>query len=307
VDINRNFPFQYAGASSSDNPCDENFRGSKALSEVESQAIFEFAESIFPDNQKVRGATVAEAEKNVDTACGVDVTGVFLDLHAAGGQVYYPWGFANVASPDDVELQTMARKLASFGNYKLWGPGQPDFGYAVGGDTTDTMYGLYCVASFGFEVGNAFYEECNQFEAEVFPINYQALIYAARVARAPFKIPKGPDVLSLEIESTISDSITMTVLVSDEERSIAYGEAFAATGSQHIAEVRVFVDEHPYTTLDAGRLMKPLDADGFNSPTESAFLEIDAESLSPGRHVLYVEAEDSAGFRGPISAAFFDV
>jgi hypothetical protein len=38
------------------------------------------------------------------------------------------------------------------------------------------------------------------------------------------------------------------LLVSDEERSIAYGKAFAATGSQAIAMVRVLVDEHPYTT-----------------------------------------------------------
>jgi hypothetical protein len=253
---------------------------------------------------------VAEAEENVDTACGVDVTGVYLDLHSYGGLVVYPWGFAeNVVSPDDEELQTMARKLASFGEYGLWGPGQPNFEYTVGGGTTDTMYGLHCVASFGLEVGTTFYEECNQFEDEVFPINYESLIYAAKVASAPFKIPKGPDVLSLEIESSTLDSITVTVLVSDEERSIAYGEAFAATGSQDIAEVRVFVDDHPYTipNPDAGESMSPLDADGFNSPTESAFLEIDTKSLSPGQHVVYVQAEDSAGFKGPISAAFFDV
>jgi hypothetical protein len=137
------------------------------VSEVESQAIFDFAETIFPDSQKVRGGTVAEAEENIDMACGVDVSGVYLDLHSYGGFVVYPWSFADNVLPDDVELQTMARKLAS----------------------------------------------------EVFPINYEALIYAAKVASAPFKIPKGPDVLSLEVESTTSNSVTVTVLVSDEERS----------------------------------------------------------------------------------------
>jgi hypothetical protein len=56
--------------------------------------------------------------------------------------------------------------------------------------------------------------------------------------------------------------------------AIVYGEAFAATGSQSIAIVRLFVDEHPYTTQnpDAGEFMSPLDADDFNSPTEVAFL-----------------------------------
>jgi hypothetical protein len=142
------------------------------------------------------------------------------------------------------------------------------------------MYGLHCVASFGFEVGNAFYQKCNEFEAKVFPINYETLIYAAKVASAPFKIPKGPDVLLLEIISTTSDSVNVTVLVSDEERSIAYGKAFAATGSQAIAMVRVLVDEHPYTTQSTGKSMMPSDAGGFNLPTEAAFLEI--KSLSPG-------------------------
>lgn len=59
------------------------------MSEVESQAIFDFAETIFPDSQKVRGGTVAEAEENIDMACGVDVSGVYLDLHSYGGFVVY--------------------------------------------------------------------------------------------------------------------------------------------------------------------------------------------------------------------------
>jgi hypothetical protein len=53
--------------------------------------------------------------------------------------------------------------------------------------------------------------------------------------------------------------------------------------------------------------MNAMDANGFNSPTEEAFLTIYTSSLSSGQHVLYVEAEDSAGYKGPISAAFFDV
>jgi hypothetical protein len=279
------------------------------LSEVESQAVFDFAESIFPGSQR-RGATVADAEANATAACGVDVTGVYLDLHSSGGIVYYPWGWLdNVASPDDAELQTMARKLASFGGYGLWGPGQPEFLYPVSGDMSDTMYGYHCVASFGFEVGTTFYENCTSFEETVFPVNYNALLYAAKVASAPFKIPKGPDVLSLKIENTTSDSITVTVLVSDEKRSVAYGEAFNATGSQNIAKVRVFVDHHPYTAVNSNgeRWMNSTDGDGFNSPTEAAFLNINTADLLSGQHVLYVEAEDSAGFKGPISAAFFDV
>jgi carboxypeptidase T len=187
-------------------------------------------------------------------------------------------------------------------------PSQPNFKYVVAGDTTDTMYGLFCVPSFGLGAGNQYAQNCNQFEANVFPENYEALIYASKVASAPFRIPKGPDILSLEIESTM-DNILVMVLVSNEERSIAYGEAFVATGSQAIVMVCMFVDDHPYTIggPSAGKPMNPLDADGFNSPTELASLEIDTKKLHSGQHVVYVEAEDSDGYKGPISTAFFNV
>jgi hypothetical protein len=309
VDLNRNFPFKYGGAGTSNNPCAEDFRGRRALSEPETKAIFDFAELIFPKGQK-RGATVAKAEANAKKACGVDVTGIYLDLHSHGGQISYPWGWGrNKVSPDDTELQTMARKLASFGGYGLWGPGQPDFAYAAAGDSVDTMYGLHYVGSFGFEVGNRFYEICEDFEDKTYLANLEALIYSTKVTSAPFTIPKGPDVLSLEIKSTTANSITVTVLVSDKDRSVAYGKAFAATGNQNIGTVRVFVDNHPYTVTNstAGQTMKPVGVNGFKSPTEAASLTIDTKGLSSGQHVVYGEAEDNKGFKGPISAAFFDV
>jgi hypothetical protein len=143
----------------------------------------------------------------------------------------------------------MARKLASFGGYGLGSHGQQNFLYPVGGDITDTMYGYRCVPSFGFEFGTTFYESCANFEDTLFPVKYEALLYAAKVASAPFKIPKGPDVLSLNIEDTTLDSITVTALVSDDQRSFAYGEAFTATGSQNIAKVRIFLDNHPYSIV----------------------------------------------------------
>jgi carboxypeptidase T len=134
------------------------------------------------------------------------------------------------------------------------------------------------------------------------------LKYAAKVANAPFKTPKGPDVMKLGIQSTTSNSVTVKVDVSDVERSKAYGglngQVFAATGSQPIKMVRMFVDEHPYTSQNTGKLMNPLDG-VFNSPTESASLNTGV--LSPGRHVLYVAAEDEKGYKGPISAAFFTI
>jgi hypothetical protein len=43
-----------------------------------------------------------------------------------------------------------------FNGYDLWAGGQPDFQYAVSGDTSDYMYSVLGVASFGFEIGEKF-------------------------------------------------------------------------------------------------------------------------------------------------------
>ena len=101
----------------------------------------------------------------------------------------------------------------------------------------------------------------------------------------------------------------MSVLVSDKERSTAYHKAFDATGSQAIAMVHVFIDKHPYTTQNpsTGQSMDPVDANGFNSSTEWAVLTIDTQNLAPGQHILYIEVEDSAGFKGAILVAFFNI
>ena len=69
--------------------------------------------------------------------------------------------------------------------------------YEASGDFSDYMYGALGVASFGYEIGDDFQQDCATFEDEVVPINLPSLIYAAKIAMKPYKEVKGPDVLKM--------------------------------------------------------------------------------------------------------------
>jgi carboxypeptidase T len=197
----------------------------------------------------------------------------------------------------------MATKLASFGGYGLWGPGQPDFLYPVSGDTSDFMYGHHCAASFGFEIGTDFYETCNSFQDVVVPQTIQALILAAKVASAPFVITKGPDVMDMTgARKAGGRRVTVTATVSDSARATAY-DAVGDHGLQNIASVCVYVDVHPYDAATNAPCIAMTPVDGrFDATTEAVTATI--ENVAPGKHTVYVEAKDALGHKGPVSAVF---
>ena len=156
--------------------------------------------------------------------------------------VYYPWGHADSKSPDDEALQALGRKINSFNEYKLWAGSQPDFLYPASGDTSDYMYAALGVASLGLEIGDDFYQECAAFEDEIVPINMPALMYAAKIARTPFREGKGPDILDFEVVGNL-----VSARASDSEMVNAIGGSFPdfSTGNQLLADVRLYLDVHP--------------------------------------------------------------
>jgi carboxypeptidase T len=329
VDLNRNFDFQWGdqnGASS--DPCAGDYHGPSAESEPETKAVSEYAKRLFPEGQRK-----ADPEGEVDVSFGEDITGIYADIHAAGGYgafylldrmvhsifvtcrvltlptsslslivVVYPWVFEDSKTPDDEALQALGRKIQSFNEYKLWAGSQPDLQYRTSGMTIDYMYATLGVASFGLEIGDDFYQECAAFEDEIVPINIPALLYAAKIAGAPYKEVKGPDVLDLIIgENEQHDKIIVSARASDGEmvNAITVDGRFKnfPTGDQSVAELRYFLDDgaNSWTTvnLDEG---------------DVAILEtIDKSSLTPGRHTIHVQATDSDGYKGPISSEFFSV
>ena len=302
VDLNRNFPMFYGDDSASGRkPCDETYRGTGPLSEPESMAVFAYQSALFDDS--IKKGTREEAEARDHEACPTSSSGIFIDVHSNGDFVYFPWGYRDEASPNHLPLLTMSAKLAHPGNYQLWGPEQEGFLYFVSGDASDAIYGMGCVFSVGYEIGSEFYSPCDELESEIVPIMQESLLYAAKCASAPYLLPLGPDVLSIDINSTDPSNVVMIVEVSDDDLIVNHA-VFDSNPGQPIAAVHVFVDSHPYDEESEGFPMEPV-GEFFYSVKEVAVLTLDLSYLE-GRHTLYFQATDRDGFAGPVSSVFFE-
>ncbi|KAL7460654.1 hypothetical protein ACHAXS_001098, partial [Conticribra weissflogii] len=284
VDINRNFDFVWGDTSgASDDPCDDSYMGSDAASESETKVLEDYAKTIFPTGQRK-----SDPEDMMDVALGEGISDIYMDVHSYGGYTYYPWGHVDKQSVDNEALEALGRKISSFNGHDLWAPGH-DFVYPVSGDTSDYMYGVLGVASYGLEIGDDFYESCSNFESDVLPSNLPALMYAARVAKKPFSLGKGPDIFDLSA-IMVNDAYRITALASDSQLVNINGYSDFKTGDQTITGVRLYLDVHP-DDYDGSSTVWDMEAvDGrFDSSEEELEVVIFPSSLgiSSGRHTLF--------------------
>lgn len=84
VDLNRNFDIGWNGYGSSNNPCSDTYRGTKAASELETQAVVEF---------------LSKRKHNLES---------YLTFHSYGQMVVYPWAYKAVKVADSSDLQRVA-------------------------------------------------------------------------------------------------------------------------------------------------------------------------------------------------------
>jgi hypothetical protein len=308
VDLNRNLDFMWGdrnGASS--DPCADDYHGPSANSEPETQAVVEYAKKLFPEDQRKQ-----DPEGQMSTAFGEDITGMYIDIHASGGYVYYPWGHKDAKSPDDEALQALGRKINYFNGYKLWAGSQPDFMYEASGDYSDYMYGVMGVASMGYEIGDDFQQDCTRFEEEVVPINMPSLIYAAKLAMKPYKNVKGPDVLDISARH-INGQLRVSATASDSKMVNSIGKGFSdhSSGSQIVKGVHLYLDVHPddyQEGVDTKWEMETLD-DNWDTNEETAGLVVPTKDLAlpAGRHTIYVQAVDSRGYKGPVTSTYVQI
>ncbi len=294
ADLNRNFEFQWGccGGSSVD-PCSEIFRGPAPASEPETQAIQNYVRSIFPD-QRLNA---------LDEPVPADATGVFLDLHSYGKLVMWPWSFTTLAPPNEITLQTLGRKLAFFNGYS---PQQAIYLYPADGVTDDFAYGDLGLAAYTLELGTRFFQSCDSFEEEVFPENLPAMVYAARVARAPYQLPSGPDVVEINaspVANLADESVRFTIEIDDTR----FNNVNGIEQSQVISAAELYLDTPPWQ-VDSMLQAYPLQAEdgAFDQPIEIVTGTINTIHLSPGRHIVYVRGQDATGNWGPVSAQFIE-
>ncbi len=298
ADLNRNWPFKWGAATngngSSTNPCEGTYRGPLAASEPETTGMVAYVRSLFPDR---RG-------DGDNDAAPLDTQGLFFDLHSFSELVLWSWGWnGNGVSPNNTQLETLGRRFAWFNGYTP----EPITGlYPTDGTTADTVYGELGVASYSFELGSAFFQDCASFENTILPENLRALIYAAKTARAPYQWPAGPEVLTISVAPDVAvsgESISISANVDDTRFSNTQGGTQTA---QPIAAASAWIATAPW---QASAIAVPMSAsDGaFNATSEMVSASIASSALTPGKTLIYLQGRDAQGNEGPVSAAFVDV
>lgn len=293
ADLNRNFEFQWncCGGSSSD-PCNELYHGPSAASEPETQVVQNYVRSQFPDQR----------EDDLSAMAPVTSTGLFLDVHAYGNLVLWPWGFTHSLPPNSDGLQTLGRKLAYFNGYE---PDQAIGLYPTDGTTDDFAYGDLGVAAYTFELGTSFFQSCSVFEDVIVPENMPALLYASKTARTPYLTPAGPEPLDVAVVpgGVAPGAAAQLSAVVDDTR---YNNQNGSEPTQNIAAAEYYIDVPPW---DAGATAFPMSAaDGaFDETVESVTATVDTGGLAEGRHIIYVRGQDVDGNWGVVSAAFLYV
>ncbi len=291
TDLNRNSSFKWGGIGSSPSACDETYHGPAQNSEPETQALQNYLQSIFPDQ---RGPL------NTDPA-PLTSTGALITLHSYGELDLWPWGWSTIPAPNNSQLQTLGRKFAFFNGYSAM---QSIGLYPTTGSTDDWAYGELGVAAYTFEMGTAFFQSCSDFENTIFPDNLKSLTYAFKAARRPYQNPAGPDSLNIQLSSPAvisGETISVTVTADDTRYLPDSGEPFQAIGSAHLS-----VDLPPWDPLAELYTFSPVDG-AFDSPVETLTAAFDTLEITAGRHLIYVESQDTNGNWGVASAIFFYV
>lgn len=291
TDLNRNSSFKWGGHGASASPCSEVYRGPSPASEPEVQAIESYARTLFPDQRGPADTDPASPQ----------ATGMFITLHSYGQYVLYPWNWTDAShSPNDAELKALARKFAFFNHY--WAC--DDCLYDAAGTTDDFMYGELGVASFTFELGTTFFQDCATFEREIVPRNIPALLYAFKSAYQPYQTASGPDVVEVSVVPSAvqgGQRITVTAVADDTRYWVPYGSEQPV---QAIARMGYTWDALPWETTR--HPMSPVDG-VWDASVEQGRAVVETTGMAPGRHLLLVQAQDAEGRWGPPTAVFVDI
>lgn len=313
VDLNRNFPFKWGlDSGSSNDTCAQTYRGSGPASEPESQAIIEYAKSIFPESQR-KDDPIGQ----INDPFKEDTRGFYTDIHSYSELIIWPWSFENEVSPNDEGEQSLARKIKSFNSYKLSGPQQPDFLYTASGIIADWFYGELGAVSFTYELGTAFYQDCATVENEIIPSNLPSLIYAAKTSLTPLSLSKGPDITTLLLPEKLSyhPTTTLEIIIKISDSALSAGPPGYSTSMQNISTISLTVDMHPNDKDNDGNgpniIQLAVDSNtGTVTKSLSYPLSIFVFSFREptiGPHTIYAFGTDSDGYVGPVTAASIEL
>jgi len=321
VDLNRNADFKWGVAGSDNVPCSLVYRGESGSSEPEQQALESLMRGLFHD-QRVDDDT---------TGAPITTTGAMLTLHSYSNLVLIPWGWTECGfsacppssqAPNEAGLRAFGFRLSYYNGYDT---GQPsELLYAASGTTDDWAYGRLGIAAATFEVGSN-YDPCYVISQSPFsprytcqdnlywPLNKDAFLTAAKLARAPYTLSLGPSVVTasvdisrdLNVSPTLSLALTATItaIANDD----AFGNSIGSVGrpaTQPISQAELYIDTPPWL---GGNAIAMQTRDGaFDSNRENLQFTLPLSDVVAGKHLVYVRAQDSSGAWGPTTSAWLD-
>lgn len=303
ADLNRNFDFYWgAWGGSSGDPCATTYRGVAAASEPEAQAVQAYMGLVFLDQRP----------DDLTTPAPDDTTGVYADLHSYQPAILTPFGLTSTQEdvcsgtnlpPNCEGLLRLGRK---WGALSAWDPRSGGL-YPVDGSTKDYAYGRFGVPAYTWEMGTAFFESCADFEESIAEAAGEMLRYALRVARAPYRLARGPDTFRVELTpGAVTPGGAVVLSARAVDGRVFDEESGQAEPAEVIAEARAWIAVAPW---QPGATPMPLAAaDGaFDEPFEELTGSLDTGVLADGVHPVWVAARDAAGNWGPLSAALLAV
>lgn len=183
VDLNRNYGYMWGfdDIGSSPSPASEVYRGLSPFSEPETTAIMSFLSNHPPSAS--------------------------ISFHNFGNLILYPWGYTAEVTPDDAEMENLAREMSDRifnvnGNVYQYGPGAVTI-YPTNGDTDDWVYGNFGAFAFTIELPPAEIYQGGFFTSQeeitsVFNENLPAMLYFINY----FAMPNSKNV-SIKIAKTV--------------------------------------------------------------------------------------------------------
>jgi carboxypeptidase T len=286
VDLNRNTDFKWGTINPpTEPPCGQTFPGPIAASEPETIALQNLVRSLFADQ---RGPLDTDPAPQT-------TTGFFLTLHSYSDLVLWPWGWTENVAPNNADLSVIGQKFASYNGFT---PMQSTGLYPTSGTTDDWAYGELGIPAMTFEVGPAsgacggFFPPFSCLDGgsggSFWSRNLPAFLYAARIARAPYQLGKGPTPETVTATLTTGNLFDLRVQLSDQ-----------FNGGQTVTAAEYYIDTPPWR---GGTSIAMTAFDGnFNNTVEIA-----AATIGPlfGRHTILVRGRDASGNWGPVRAVF---
>ena len=279
VDLNRNHSYKWGLTGSSSDPSEMTYRGTSSNSEPEVNELQNLIRTLIPD-QKIEGQPAPD-----------DTTGILISMHSYSELVLWPWAHTSSNAPNYSSLKMIGDKFVSYNGYISESSSSL---YPTAGDTTDWAYGELGIPAFTFELGNAFMPSYDEIDSKQWPENKPALIYAAKIARVPYRLINGPDASDISYSEISNGYVKVSAKIDDTHN-----------GNTNILGAELFIGYPNWVSNSIVYQMEADDGD-FDSPIEIVSANVLINEFNPDTKIIFVRGNDTDGNYGPLTAEFSD-